>query len=73
MPGNHKFVVELIGGKRKGRTHGVLSIVAVKEKMPLRSIVCVTGVKKSRLRSETIISSRSSAICVELDDQEDQW
>ena len=48
MPGNHKFVVELIGAKRKGRTHGVLSIVAVKEKkLPLRSIVRVAGVKKN--------------------------
>jgi len=74
MPGKHKFVVELLGGKRKGRTHGILSINAVKEKqLPLRSIVRVTGVKKTRLRSETIISSRSSAVCVELDDQEDKW
>jgi len=63
MPGNHKFIVELIGGKRKGRTHGVLSINAVKEKkLPLRSIVRVTGVKKriyGQRQSSAVEAARS--------------
>ena len=32
MLGKHKFVVDVLDATRKGRTHGVLSIVTVKGK-----------------------------------------
>ena len=60
MLSKHKFVIEVLDATRRGRTHGVLSIVTVKGKKVktsrLRAIVRVTGVK-SRVYGERRLSA----------------
>ena len=60
MLSKHKFVVDVLDATRRGRTHGVLSIVTVKGKKVktsrLRAIVRVTGVK-SRVYGERRLSA----------------